>query len=225
MNESKTYEALYILRPDLEDEEVRAAARGVESLVTANEGIIVESEIWGKRRLAYKVKKFSEGHYVLLRFAAAHEVLDRLRNHFRLADPIIRYLIVRFDERTLRLEAEQKRRKEAELERNGALAARRTGERRDSVVSKVPPADAEAQAPTALEADAEAEAPTAPEADAEAREEDTGQGEAPTAPAADVENTEEGAEQDDVATPAEADVESREEGAEQDDVATQGEPE
>jgi len=148
----RTYEALYIIRPDLEDTEVEGAAKTVESLVTSNDGTIVESEIWGKRRLAYKVKRFTEGHYVLLRFQATPSLVTRLKNHFRLADAVIRYLVVRFDEKTLRLEAEQKRRKEAELQKVRAMVLRTSGDRDEAVVSR---GDSEENVPTTPKADSE----------------------------------------------------------------------
>ena len=117
----RTYEALYIVRPDASDDDVQTIAKEVEALVTQNGGAIVRSEIWGKRKLAYEVQKCSEGYYVLLRFECAPSFVARLENHFRLTDAVIRYLTVLFDEKTLRLEAAQKKRKEAEI-RATALA-------------------------------------------------------------------------------------------------------
>ena len=117
----RTYEALYIVRPDVRDDDVQTIAKEVETLVTQNGGAIVRSETWGKRKLAYEVQKCSEGYYILLRFESAPPFVARIENHFRLTDAIIRYLVVLFDEKTLRLEAAQKKRKEAEI-RATALA-------------------------------------------------------------------------------------------------------
>jgi small subunit ribosomal protein S6 len=117
----RTYESLYILRPDLQEEEVEALAKEVESQITGDGGTIVRSEIWGKRRLAYEVQKCSEGYYILVRFTATPVFVGRLENYFRLTDAVIRYLMLHFDERTLRLETRQKNRKEAELQ-NAAVA-------------------------------------------------------------------------------------------------------
>lgn len=111
----RTYEALYIVRPDLGDEEIQTIAKEVESLVTADGGAIVRSEIWGKRKLAYDVKKFSDGCYALLRFAGSAACVAKLERYFRLSESVIRSLVVYFDEKTLALEAEQKRRKEEEI--------------------------------------------------------------------------------------------------------------
>ena len=111
----RTYETLYIVKPDLTDEEVQVIADDVIAQISAAGGEIVKAETWGKRRLAYEVQKCSEGHYVLVRFTATPDFVARLENHFRLTDTIIRFLLVHFDERTLRLEASQKKRKEAEI--------------------------------------------------------------------------------------------------------------
>lgn len=116
----RTYEALYIVKPDKSDDEIQTISKDVESLVTANGGTIVRSEIWGKRKLAYEVKKQTEGVYVLLRFESKAEFVGRLENHFRLSEDVIRDLVVYFDPQTLRLEDEQKQRVEAEIRNSAA---------------------------------------------------------------------------------------------------------
>ena len=118
----RTYEALYIVRPDLEDGEIQTVADGVQTVVTNHGGAIVRSEIWGRRRLAYEVQRFNEGCYVLLRFEAPPEVVRRLEHHFRLSEEVIRHIVVHYDEQTLRREAEQHRKNEEKLQ---ATAARR----------------------------------------------------------------------------------------------------
>ena len=110
----RTYEALYIVRPQLTDEEIQTVVDGVLKLITNNGGTIVRSEVWGKRRLAYEVKKQQEGVFVLVRFQAPGDAIKKLREHFRLSESIIRHLVVIFDARTLRLE-------EAQIERNKVL--------------------------------------------------------------------------------------------------------
>ena len=119
----RTYEALYIVTPNADDDGIQTIAKDVESLVTKNDGTIVRSEIWGRRKLAYEVKKHSEGNYILLRFSANPDFIARLENYFKLSEMIIRYSIVHFDEHTLRLEAEQQERREEEL-RNGGVRSR-----------------------------------------------------------------------------------------------------
>ena len=124
----RTYEALYIVKPDLGDDEIQTMAKQTESLVTNNGGAIVRSEVWGKRKLAYRVKDFPEGVYVLLRFQSEPGFITRLESYFRLSEATLRSLVVYFDEKTLRLEEEQSRRKEAEIR---ASASSGSGRSRD----------------------------------------------------------------------------------------------
>lgn len=132
VNTLRTYEALYIIRPDISDDEIQTVAQKVETLVTDNEGSIVRSEVWGKRRLAYEVKTFTEGCYVLLRFQAPPQLIARLEASFRLNEQVIRNLIVHFDDHTLRLEEEQARRKEEEAERTISRSRSREDDDADS---------------------------------------------------------------------------------------------
>ena len=125
----RTYETLFILRPELQEEEVEALAKNVESQITTDGGSIVQSEIWGKRRLAYEVQKCSEGYFILVRFTAVPTFVERLENYFRLTDAVMRYLMLHFDEHTLRLEESQKKRKEAEL--SAAAAAVKSRDKDD----------------------------------------------------------------------------------------------
>jgi len=115
----RTYEALYIVHPELDDDAIQTIVSEAEALVTGSGGTIVRSEIWGKRKLAYPVQQQSEGCYVLLRFTSEPEFIAKLEQHMKLSERIIRYLIVHFDEHTLKLEAEQLHRNEEAL-RQGA---------------------------------------------------------------------------------------------------------
>lgn len=127
----RTYEALYIISPDVDDAGIQAIAQGVENLITENGGAIVRpSDIWGRRRLAYTVKKFTEGVYVLLRFEAEPTFNEKLELHFRLSEHIFRHLVTMLDERTLKLEIEQQKR-DAELAQSAANAEDRDDEEDD----------------------------------------------------------------------------------------------
>ncbi len=112
----RTYEALYIVSPELGEDDIQTVSKEVEALVANDGGTIVRSEIWGKRRLAFEVKKFTEGVYILLRYTAKPDFQKKLTNYFKLSDPIFRFLVQHYDEHTLRVEAEEQQRKEAELQ-------------------------------------------------------------------------------------------------------------
>ena len=118
----RTYEALYIVSPELDDSAIQTVVADVEKLITNSGGTIVRSDVWGKRKLAYTIKKHVEGVYVVLRFEANPEFIKRFEQQLRLMDPIIRYMTLYLDEQTLKLEAEQQRQYEEAMR---ASAARR----------------------------------------------------------------------------------------------------
>lgn len=122
----RTYEALYIVQPELDEEANQTVVDGVAKLITDEGGTIVRSEIWGKRRLAYVIKDHHEGVYVLVRFEAEPAFLKKFEAQFKLNEQIFRHLVTHFDIKTLRLEEEQVKRTAALLEsRTGADGRRR----------------------------------------------------------------------------------------------------
>ena len=84
------YEALYILKPDLNEEQIKG-------VVEAN-GTVSEVDEWGKRRLAYPIDDLMEGYYVLMTFTAAAAVPAELDRIFRITDGVMRSMIVCKDE-------------------------------------------------------------------------------------------------------------------------------
>ena len=92
------YETLFVVRPDIEEDDLNKVIGRVEDVVKSSEGTIVESQVWGKKRLAYEVRKYTEGIYVKLNFDAPPAAVKKLKDHFRLNEDVIRDIIVR-DER------------------------------------------------------------------------------------------------------------------------------
>ena len=91
------YEALYILKPDLTEEQIAAQVERFKSVVEAN-GTVSEVNEWGKRRLAYPIQDLMEGYYVLMTFTAAAAVPAELDRIFRITDGVMRSMIVCKDE-------------------------------------------------------------------------------------------------------------------------------
>ncbi len=127
----RTYEALYIVMPDLDDDGIQTVDKAVQTLITESGGSIVRSEIWGKRKLAYTVKKQTEGTYILVRFQAEPDFVAKLERSFRLNESVLRYQVVHFDEHTLRIEAEQQRRREEDMRNSAASSSRHEDEDED----------------------------------------------------------------------------------------------
>ncbi|GIP40626.1 30S ribosomal protein S6 [Paenibacillus sp. J31TS4] len=89
----RKYEVMYIIRTDIEQEATQAVIEKFEGIIN-NGGEITKNEVMGKRRLAYEIDKFRDGHYVLVHFNATPEVVAELDRVMKISDEIIRYLIV-----------------------------------------------------------------------------------------------------------------------------------
>ena len=87
------YEAVYILDPALNEEQIAALVAKFKGVVEAN-GTVSEIDEWGKRRLAYPINDLMEGYYVLMTFNAAAAIPAELDRIFRITDGVMRSLIV-----------------------------------------------------------------------------------------------------------------------------------
>jgi len=94
----REYEALYIIRPDFEEEKYQQVIGKFNTLIESNGGEIIKVDPWGKRRLAYEILKLREGYYVLVNFNAPVELPAELERNFKIADEIIRYLVISKEE-------------------------------------------------------------------------------------------------------------------------------
>ena len=88
------YETLFILHPSLNEEEVNANVEKFKGIIENEGGQIENVDLWGKRKLAYEIKKVNEGYYVLINFLANSELPKELDRVFRITDSVIRHLIV-----------------------------------------------------------------------------------------------------------------------------------
>ena len=87
------YEAVYILNPELGEEQIAALVERFKGVVEAN-GTVSEIDEWGKRRLAYPINDLMEGYYVLMTFTAAPAIPAELDRLFRINDNVMRSMIV-----------------------------------------------------------------------------------------------------------------------------------
>ena len=104
----RIYEEMFILKPDVTEEDMEAVIEQVRSIVTASGGTVDKVDKWGKRRLAYKVRKYSEGIYVLIVFSANADAVKEIERRLRVSDPVIKFLTVRIDEKLKWLEKRKK---------------------------------------------------------------------------------------------------------------------
>jgi small subunit ribosomal protein S6 len=89
------YETIFIIHPELSEEDVEEHIKRVENLIARFGGEILRTERWGKKRLAYEVDKHRYGFYVLLRLRGSSTILPELERHYRLTEGIIKSLVIR----------------------------------------------------------------------------------------------------------------------------------
>src|ERR1700745_47679 len=101
---NRTYELMFIVRPDMVEEDQDKLISTLESAVTSTGGTVKNVERMGERRLAYKVRKFNDGIYVLLTVEGPGALIHELERRLRVTEPVIKFLTVRIDEEQKRLD-------------------------------------------------------------------------------------------------------------------------
>jgi small subunit ribosomal protein S6 len=96
---SRNYEMMYILRPDLSEEQVKEAIDQYRNLLVEYGVQEIEVKIWGKRRLAYPIQKHQDGIYVLVNYQADGKQVAPLERAMRLSEDVIRYLTLKLPEK------------------------------------------------------------------------------------------------------------------------------
>ena len=100
---SRLYEVMFIVRPDAAEEDVDKLIAGFSTTVTGGGGAVKTVEKMGRRKLAYMVRKFNDGYYVLLTTEANGAVVLELERRLRVTEPVIKFITVRIDEEEKRL--------------------------------------------------------------------------------------------------------------------------
>jgi len=100
---SRVYEVMFIVRPDVEDEEVDKLIDGFSATVKNGGGVVKSVEKMGRRKLAYLVRKFNDGNYMLLTIEASGPVVLELERRLRVTEQVIKFITVRMDEEEKRL--------------------------------------------------------------------------------------------------------------------------
>ena len=116
------YEVIVVFDPALSDEAVDGETNEIRELVGRLNGTVQEIQKWGKKRLAYEVRRRREGHYVFLKVDGPPAVVAEVERHSRVTEPILKVLTVRADPRTSAPPAPP-RRKPAERPAEAAPAA------------------------------------------------------------------------------------------------------
>ena len=100
----RTYEVMFIVRPDMAEEDLDKLISTLETAVTGSNGTVKNVEKMGKRRLAYVIGRFHDGIYILLTVEGGGGLIHELERRLRVTEPVIKFLTVRTDEEQKRLD-------------------------------------------------------------------------------------------------------------------------
>lgn len=104
----KQYETTFVIDSQLKGGEIDEIVKRLERVISVNGGQVVEVQRWGKRRLAYEIKKRQYGYYVHIRFAGKGSIVRALEREYQLNEAILRYLTLVLDKQALKAEALRK---------------------------------------------------------------------------------------------------------------------
>jgi small subunit ribosomal protein S6 len=89
------YESIFIINPNLTDEETAAVIKKMQDVVVKQNGEMLKFEDWGKKKLAYEINKHKRGHYAFFQFKAGPTLVKELERTYKLTDSVIKFLTVK----------------------------------------------------------------------------------------------------------------------------------
>jgi small subunit ribosomal protein S6 len=89
------YEHMIILNAAITDEEADAAVGRIKDLITGQGGEVLKVDVWGRRKLAYEIKKQKKGLYVLIFYKAPAATIKKLEEFFKVFDSVLKYIVFR----------------------------------------------------------------------------------------------------------------------------------
>jgi small subunit ribosomal protein S6 len=90
----RQYELIFIVHPDLDDDALNEVIDRVSSWVSDEDGEITNTELWGKRKLAYPIRKQPEGFYVVMQIKMTMTADSQLERNLSILEPVMRYSII-----------------------------------------------------------------------------------------------------------------------------------
>ena len=107
---NRSYEIMFIIRPDIDEAEIDKIVETFSGHVTNGGGTVKQAEKMGRRRLAYTVRKFNDGFYILLIVEAPASLISEIERRLRVSEQVIKFITVRTDEENKRVAKIQKHR-------------------------------------------------------------------------------------------------------------------
>ena len=124
MADNRVYELMYIADPTTDDATIGQLNTEIEGLIEAEGGKVVKTDDMGRRPLAYRIKKFTEGYYYLFEIEGSGGEIAELERRLRVNDKIVRYLTVRVDQERKAAEKIEAKRAERKEKLKAALGSR-----------------------------------------------------------------------------------------------------
>ncbi len=91
------YELVFIINPEVAEEAIETTINGIKQFITGRDGTISNADQWGKRKLAYPIKHFSEGNYVLIQFKMNAKWSKELEANLQISEQILRHLLIKLN--------------------------------------------------------------------------------------------------------------------------------
>jgi small subunit ribosomal protein S6 len=91
----RRYETIYILRPNLGEEEINTVVDYVGQIITDEGGTVIDLNKWGMKKLAYLIKKESLGYYIYCDYAATPAAVAEIERKFRIDDSVLKYMTIK----------------------------------------------------------------------------------------------------------------------------------
>lgn len=131
-----TYETVFIVRPDLQQDEIEKELEFYKNNIEQNGGRIIKVEPWGRVTMAYAIENYAEGYYYLIQFEADEKYPDELTKRFRYNENVLRFVIVAIDEKKFKLNPRRDSGTKRYTKKPGVRKPREDGEAGDDVVSE-----------------------------------------------------------------------------------------
>lgn len=128
MATNRTYEVMYIAAPETADDDVTKLNESLVQIVEKEGGTIVNTELMGRRKLAYPINKKTEGHYTLFEISGSGQEIAELERRMRVNDAIIRFITVRVDEDRKKADKLKNKREIRQARRNSSSQNSNGGE-------------------------------------------------------------------------------------------------
>lgn len=97
----KMYESAVLINAALEDDQIQSIISHIKELISSNDGEITDVEDWGRKRLAYMIKRSKIGYYIIFQFNAYPQIISPLEKFYKLDENILRYLNIKLTKNAL----------------------------------------------------------------------------------------------------------------------------